>query len=301
MQNARYDEAHSVLKRLHTRKGEEMHEQAEKEFYQLKRQVEYDREISATTSAFEVFKTPSNRKRCMIACIMMFFNMFTGVLLIANYAVIMFTNLGLSGSMPLLLLAIWVSISLFGNIFTALYIDRWGRRVFMLTGIAGIFVSLLCETILQALFNGTDNKAGQRAAIFFIYLFICFWSSCQDASQFLYLSEIFPTQIRGQGTAVGMCAWYGAQIIILVAGPIALTEIGWKFLLVMLVPTGIYWFLIYFLFPETRQKSLEDINEAFGEVTIVHYAGASAAEEQEYHKALEAEMHVENVRAEPKV
>ncbi|KAK5092284.1 hypothetical protein LTR70_005622 [Exophiala xenobiotica] len=301
MQNARYDEAHSVLKRLHTRKGEEMHEQAEKEFYQLKRQVEYDREISATTSAFEVFKTSSNRKRCMIACIMMFFNMFTGVLLIANYAVIMFTNLGLSGSTPLLLLAIWVSISLFGNIFTALYIDRWGRRVFMLTGIAGIFVSLLCETILQALFNGTDNKAGQRAAIFFIYLFICFWSSCQDASQFLYLSEIFPTQIRGQGTAVGMCAWYGAQIIILVAGPIALTEIGWKFLLVMLVPTGIYWFLIYFLFPETRQKSLEDINEAFGEVTIVHYAGASAAEEQEYHKALEAEMHVENVRAEPKV
>lgn len=114
-----------------------------------------------------------------------------------------------------------------------------------------------------------------------------------DASQFLYLSEIFPTHIRGQGTAVGMCAWYAAQIIILVAGPIALTEIGWKFLLVMVIPTGIYFFLVYFFFPETRQKSLEDINEAFGEVTVVHYAGATAAEEQEYHKAIEAENNEE--------
>ncbi|KAK5091056.1 hypothetical protein LTR05_001236 [Lithohypha guttulata] len=286
MQQGRYEEAHAVLQRLHARKGEELHEQAEREYYQLKCQVDYDNAQKARISVFEVAKTPSNRRRCLVACIMMFFNMFTGSLLIANYAVIIFTNLGLSGSTPLLLLALWVSISLFGNIFTALFIDRWGRRGFMLVGIGGILVSLICETALQAQYVGTDNKAGQRAAVFFIYLFICFWSACMDASQFLYLSEIFPTAVRGQGTAVGMCAWYSAQIIILVAGPIALAEIGWKFLLVLVVPTALYWFLVYFLFPETRQKSLEDINEAFGEVTVVHYQGVTDAEKQEYHDAV---------------
>lgn len=117
-----------------------------------------------------------------------------------------------------------------------------------------------------------------------------------DASQFLYLNEIFPTHIRSQGTAVGMCAWYAAQIIILVAGPIALTSIGWKFLLVMIVPTAIYWFLIYFLFPETRQKSLEDINEAFGDVTVVHYQGATVDEEREYSKAVGEGVSDEKVR-----
>lgn len=289
MQQGRYEEAHDVLKRLHAQKGEEVHAQAEKEFYQLKRQVEYDREVQQNISTFEVIKTPSNRKRCLVAIIMMFFNMFTGVLLIANYAVIIFTSLGLGGSTPLLLLSLWVSLSLFGNIFTALFIDKWGRRGFMLTGIAGILVSLVCECALQAKFMGTTNKSGQRAAVFFIYLFIVFWSSCMDASQFLYLSEIFPTAIRSQGTAVGMCAWYSAQIIILVAGPIALAKISWKFLLVMIIPTAIYWFLIYFLFPETRQKSLEDINEAFGDVTVVHYKDATAAEEQEYYKAIDKE------------
>ena len=58
--------------------------------------------------------------------------------------------------------------------------------------------------MLQALYTGTTNAAGQKAAVFFIFLFIAFWSSCIDATQYLYMSEIFPTDIRGQGTAVGM-------------------------------------------------------------------------------------------------
>lgn len=32
-----------------------------------------------------------------------------------------------------------------------------------------------------------------------------------DASQFLYLSEIWPTAIRGQGVAAGMVFWYSAR------------------------------------------------------------------------------------------
>jgi len=177
MQQGRYDEAHSVLRRLHARKNEEHHEQVEKEFYQLRRQLELDREIKANISAFEVLKTAPNRRRFLVGGIMMFFNMFTGVLLIANYAVIIFTNLGLSGSTPLLLLALWTSISLFGNIFTALFIDKWGRRGFMLTGIAGILVALVCECALQAEYTGTTNKVGQRAAVFFVYFFIVFCKS----------------------------------------------------------------------------------------------------------------------------
>lgn len=299
MQQGRFKEAQTVLRRLHAIGDAKEHEQADKEFYQLRKQVEYDREVQMHISTLEIFRTAPNRKRCLVAVIMMFFNMFTGSLLIANYAVIIFTNLGLSGSTPLLLLALWVSISLFGNTFTALFIDKWGRRGFMLVGVAGILISLVCECALQARYVGTDNKSGQKAAVFFIYFFIVFWSGCMDASQFLYLNEIFPTHIRSQGTALGMTAWYSAQIIILVAGPVGLTQIGWKFLLVLIIPTTIYWFLIYFLFPETRQKSLEDINEAFGDITVVHYHGTSEAEEQEITEAVRTGG-VSEVTVEPK-
>lgn len=275
MQQGRSEEAHSILTRLHARKGEVAHDQAEKEFDQMRRQLELDRQVAGSATWYEVFRTAPNRRRALIATLMMWGNMFTGVLLIANYAVIIFTDLGLSGATALLLLSIWVSISLIGNIITALFIDQWGRRKFMLVGIGGIVVALTFECLLQALYAGTTNKAGQRAAVFFIYLFICFWSSCMDASQFLYLSEIWPTEVRGAGTAVGMTSWYCAQIVILVAGPIALNNITWRFFLVLIVPSTFYWFAIYFLFPETRQQSLEDLKGTFGERVAVHYHDAT--------------------------
>ena len=62
----------------------------------------------------------------------------------------------------------------------------------MLIGLAGTMVANILEAALQAQYLGTSNVAGQKAAIFAIFLFILFWSSFLDASQFLYLSEIFP-------------------------------------------------------------------------------------------------------------
>ena len=202
----------------------------------MKKQLEHDREVKANISWYEVFRTPSNRKRCYIAASMMWFNMFTGVLIIANYAVLLFVQLGMTGYMPLLLLGFWITASFPGNVFTALYVDKFGRRRFMLTGATGILISLVCECALQAAFTGGTSAtaiSGQKAAIFFIFLFIGFWSSCFDATQYLYMSEIFPTDIRGQGTAVGMFNQFAAQVVTIMAGPVALQRIGWKFFLGM--------------------------------------------------------------------
>jgi MFS family permease len=85
-------------------------------------------------------------------------------------------------------------------------------------------------------------------------------STFLDASQFVYLSEIFPTSIRSQGVGLGMIGMYFASIILLVAGPIALEEITWKFFLVLIIPTFFHLLNVYFFFPETKQRSLEDIN-----------------------------------------
>lgn len=78
MQKGRFEEAEAVLKRLHSHKGDTLHEQAIKEFYQMKKQLEQDRAIKAKVSSFELFKTASNRKRAAICAAMMWFNMFTG-------------------------------------------------------------------------------------------------------------------------------------------------------------------------------------------------------------------------------
>lgn len=53
-----------------------------------------------------------------------------------------------------------------------------------------------------------------------------------------------------------MCGLYLADIILLVAGPIALNNIGWKFFLVLIIPTAFHILFVYFMCPETKGRSL---------------------------------------------
>ncbi|KAI9819935.1 MAG: hypothetical protein M1827_006505 [Pycnora praestabilis] len=299
LQQNRPEEAHEVLRKLHYT-NDEIHEiTAAKEFYQMQKQLELDRQIKGTTGLFDIFKTKPNRMRAWVGFSLLAGNQFTGVLVIANYGVLIYASLGMKTYMPLLLSGVWVSLAVPGNIFTAFFVDKVGRRLFMLIGLTGLLVVLIFECALQAEYLGTTNAAGQRAAVFFVFLFIFFWSSFLDASQYLYLSEIFPTHIRSQGMAVGMIGLFGADIIVLVAGPIALDVITWKFFLVLIIVTALHLLNVYMLYPETAGRSLEDINAAFGEQVAVRYWHASTEEEQQYAKAIEAEeghqVHVEQL------
>ncbi|KAK5189082.1 hypothetical protein LTR96_011242 [Exophiala xenobiotica] len=282
MMHDRYDEAHEVIKRLHRTKNDPHDSLARKEYYQMKKQVEMDRQIKSTTSRWEVFMTAPNRRRALVGFTLMWNNQFTGVLIIANYGVILYTQLGMTGFWPLLLSALWVLSTFPGNIFCAFFVERFGRRKFLLIGLSGILVCLICEIAIQATYLGTTNRVALNFGVFFIFLFITpFWSTFVDAAQFLYVSEIFPTHIRSQGMGVSMCGLYLADIILLVAGPIALNNIGWKFFLVLIIPTAFHIVFVYFMCPETKGRSLEDINAQFGEKVAIHYYGATQEEQAE--------------------
>ncbi|KAH8807242.1 arabinose-proton symporter [Xylogone sp. PMI_703] len=284
LQKDRLEEALAVLKRLHTSKEDPEGREAQREFYQMRKQLELDRSIKASTGAFEIFKTPSNRKRALFAFFFMFGNMFTGILVVTNYGILLYEAIGLKGFMPLLLSGIYVLITFPCNVFTALYVDKIGRRTLLLVGLGGCTIANIFECALQATYLGSNNKKGLNAAIFFIFFFIIFWACCLDATQYLYTAEIFPTHIRSQGTAIGMAGLFCGTLVVLVAGPIALNNISWRFYLVLIIPPAIEWVCIYLWFPETKQRSLEDIAEAFGDKVAVHYYHATLEEQVAYVK-----------------
>jgi MFS family permease len=96
-----------------------------------------------------------------------------------NYGVLIYASLGLSGSIPLLLNACWTTFTIIGNIWTAFYVDRFGRRTFLLIGATGVTVSLIFLCALTATFLGTNNTNGLNAAVFFIWFFIFWWYAQQ--------------------------------------------------------------------------------------------------------------------------
>lgn len=63
----------------------------------------------------------------------------------------------------------------------------------------------------------------------------------------------------------------------------------------LLIPTAVYIPVIYFFFPETMNRSLEDINAQFGDDVAVHYFGATEAEEMEYATAIEKDEVIDPV------
>ena len=127
------------------------------------------------------------------------------------------------------------------------------------------------------------------------------WCFLIDATQYVYVSEIWPNHLRSQGTALGVAAFYLASEVTLVAAPVALNDIGWKyvytlnkpnirsmtnesarFYLVLICPSVVYITLMYFFFPETKGRTLEEIGGLFGDESHVasHWYGISEEEKQ---------------------
>ena len=279
LSKGRRHEAFDVVKRLHATPGDPNHTKARQEFYLIEKQYEADASIPVRT--FEIFRTPANRKRSLISFLLLWGDQFLGIFVMTNYGVLIYASLGLTGHTPLLLNALWTSFTIIGNTVTALTVDRFGRRTFMLIGSCGCITSVIFLAALTASFLGGTNEAGLRAAVFFIFFYIFWWCFFIDATQYIYISEIWPNHLRSQGVALGLSSFYLASEVTLVGAPVALNAIGWKFYLVLICPSAVYICLIYLLFPETKQRSLEEIGEIFGEKVAGHYYHMTDEEKEE--------------------
>ncbi|KAK5746873.1 hypothetical protein LTR17_000503 [Elasticomyces elasticus] len=276
----RREEAFVIVQRLHATPDDPDHNAAKQEFYLMEKQFELDKTLQPRF--LEIFRTKANRRRSLVASILMFGDQFLGIFVMTNYGVLIYASLGLSGSTPLLLNACWTTFTIIGNTWTAFYVDKFGRRTFMLIGACGCVTAITFLCALSASFLGTNNQAGLNGAVFFIWFYIFWWCFFVDATQYVYVSEIWPNHLRSQGTALGLSMFYLASEVTLVAAPPALNAIGWKFYLVLICPSVVYVGLIYFLFPETKGRTLEEIGTLFGDEHVAsHWYGISDAEKEE--------------------
>lgn len=92
------------------------------------------------------------------------------MLIIADYSILIYKGLGYSGSIPLLISGVYVTVGAVGNYINAILVDRIGRKALFIIGLGGMLVALIFETALDAKYAGTNNKAGLRAALFFLFM-----------------------------------------------------------------------------------------------------------------------------------
>jgi MFS family permease len=192
----------------------------------------------------------------------------TGVLVVNNYQVLLYSGLNLHGSTALLLYACYNSLAAVMNFVNSIILDRFGRIRIMVIGLIGCSLSLCGFTAIIANFAGTSSKIGNGFGVFFLYLFVFFYGGSMDASSYVYCAEIFPTSVRAQGVSFSVSGLFIMTLVYTQTAPTAFATIGWKFYLVfILLPwIGVAIFLKYL--PETKGLTLEEIGTIFGDDAV---------------------------------
>ncbi|KAI1614374.1 general substrate transporter [Exophiala viscosa] len=282
----RHEDGFKVLRKLHTRPDDPDEIVAREEYLQIRRQIELERADQLNKSWATLFKKPSLRKRLILGFGTQFIAQSTGVLVVNNYQILLYKSLGITGSLPLLLNALYNGVAAIMNFVNSLFLDRLGRIRIMIIGLTGCACSLICFTAMVATFGGTTNRVGNGFGVFFLFLFVFFYGGSMDATSYVYCSEIFPTPLRAQGTGFSVAGLFTATLIYTQTAPVAFASVGWKFYIVFIILPLLGASLMWKFFPETKQLSLEEISGLFGDEVALDINQLSAEKREELDRQL---------------
>ena len=237
-------------------------EQAQAIFNEINGKELSDSEIKEIKSEQEPSKqkplfSKTYRFPILLAFLIAFFNQLSGINAFLYYAPRIFEAAGLEESSALLSS---IGIGVTNLIFTLLglyLIDKIGRRLLMIVGSIGYIISL---TLVSIAFL----KGWQGISIpIFLFLFIASHAIGQGAVIWVFISEIFPDNLRAQGQSFGSSVHWVLAALITLFMPVALSAFpnpGYVFMLFsgMMVLQLVF---VLYLMPETKGVSLERLSK----------------------------------------
>jgi hypothetical protein len=121
----------------------------------------------------------------------------------------------------------------------------------------------LCQIALTGLGSQPDNKGCLKASIFFLYMYYFVYVLGFLGIPFLYASEIAPVHLRAAVCGISTAVSWLFNFLVVEVTPIAFTTIGYKYFVVYAAINASCFPVVYFFYPETAGRSLEEIDEIF--------------------------------------
>ncbi|KAK0661330.1 Hexose transporter HXT10 [Lasiodiplodia hormozganensis] len=241
-------------------------------------------------SWFDLFKKKSWR-RTAVGTGVAFFQQFSGINGFIYYAPILFRSLGQTDEMSLILSGTLNISQLVAVVVCFFIIDRIGRRPLAIWGAVGMATPYIVMSVLVGLYS--SNWAGHQAAGWvttaMAYVYTFFYGVSYSPLTWALPSEVFPNGTRAKGVALSTSVVWLANFIIGVIVPTMIEKAGfgtyvffagWCIL-------AIVW--AYYLVPETKGRTLEQMDEVFGDnsaqeereimAEVVRNGGARRADE----------------------
>jgi MFS family permease len=157
------------------------------------------------------------------------------------------------------------TIGIVGTIISAYVVDRFGRRKCLMVGAFGlVIVNALAGGLYEASRRNPDKASSiAPAAITMLFLFNLIYASTWGTVAFLIPTEIFPSEMRAQGNGFGVTGWAIGVGTTVLANPSIFATLENRAYF-MFAGFNLLWVLIvYLIYPETKDRSLESINFLF--------------------------------------
>ena len=228
----------------------------EQELVEIKESLKSSERVHGEKLFSSVYKLP-----ILFAFLVAVFNQMSGINAVMYYAPRIFELVDYAKKSALLQ-SVSVGSALF--LFTVvgmLLVDRAGRKKLLLVGSVGMtfFLGMVAKTIFT-----TVN--GSIWMLIYLIGFIAFFAFSQGTVIWVFISEIFPNTVRAKGQALGSFTHWTMAVIISWLFPIlaeSSSKGGGIAFSIFSVTMAIQFLVVYKFFPETKGKSLEEIQKDF--------------------------------------
>ncbi|KAF4549817.1 Sugar (and other) transporter-like protein 18 [Elsinoe fawcettii] len=147
-------------------------------------------------------------------------------------------------------------------------VERWGRRKMMMYAAAG---QCFCYLIITVCIRYTElpgyihEREIAKASIAFFFAYYVFFGIGWQGVPWLYPTEINSLSMRAKGAALGTATNWIFNFMVVEITPPGIQSLGWKFYIIWTIFNGAFVPIVYFFYPETAARSLEDLDRYFRE------------------------------------
>ncbi|KAB8070706.1 hypothetical protein BDV29DRAFT_197824 [Aspergillus leporis] len=247
--------------------------QAARDLYYISSQLKLEEEIVGKSNYLtrfgELFTIPRVRRATLAAWTVMLAQQMCGINIVAFYSSTIFAQAGASVT-EALFASFGFGLVNFLFAFPAVFtIDTYGRRALLLFTFPQMAWTLLAAGF--CFYIPKEQTAHLACIALFVFIFSAFYSVGEGPVPYAYSAEVFPLSHRevGMSFSVATCLFWAAVL-----------SITFPRMIEAMTPTGAFAFyaglnatafiMIFFLVPETKQRTLEELDYVFAVPTSMH-------------------------------
>jgi sugar porter (SP) family MFS transporter len=244
----RDDEAFSILLKV----GDRAHAREEFRIIQETIHEEHGR--------FRDLLRPELKKPLIVGILLAFLAHLTGIDVVIYYGPTIFIESGFKSASSALMASVIIGVvNLLATFIGIAMVDRVGRKPLLLVGMMGMGIAMAGVGL-----SFQSAALGPAWTLFFILFYIASFALSMGVVIFVYLSEIYPTKLRGRAMSIAIMVLWFSNVLITQLFPITMETLGGATFYLLAGICGMTIVFIKTMIKETKGRSLEEIESMWG-------------------------------------